>query len=179
MLTMTSRLTPTRKQDDGFTLIELMVVVMIIAVLMAIAIPTFLGSQNKAKDRSAQSSLRNALTAARTIYVDGSDYAKATTGLTGTLEASEPELNFVAAGTASAKPIDVSVSTPLVSPATISTTFYGAALSGSGTCFYIRDDVTVGATSTAGTQYMKGTSATNCTGTFAAGLTTYTATGWA
>ena len=63
-----------RSTDDGFTLIELMVVVLIIAILLAIAIPTFLGAQNKAKDRSAQSSLRNGLTAAKTIYTDSSDY---------------------------------------------------------------------------------------------------------
>jgi type IV pilus assembly protein PilA len=44
----------------GFTLIELMVVVLIIAILLAIAIPTLLGAQSKAKDRAAQSSVRNA-----------------------------------------------------------------------------------------------------------------------
>ena len=56
--------------DDGFTLIELMVVVLIIAILIAIAIPTFLGAQNRARDRAAQSDLRNALTAAKTIATD-------------------------------------------------------------------------------------------------------------
>ncbi len=42
-----------RRGDDekGFTLIELMVVVLIIAILIAIAIPTFLGARNKANDR--------------------------------------------------------------------------------------------------------------------------------
>ncbi len=59
-----------RREDKGFTLIELMVVVLIIAILLAIAIPTFLGAQNKAKDRSAQSSARNALTNAKTIFAD-------------------------------------------------------------------------------------------------------------
>ena len=67
--TLTDRLAPARG-EDGFTLIELMVVVLIIAVLLAIAIPTFLGAQGKAKDRNAQSSGRNALTAANTIYAD-------------------------------------------------------------------------------------------------------------
>jgi type IV pilus assembly protein PilA len=56
--------------EDGFTLIELMVVVLIIAILIAIAIPTFLGVQNRAKDRAAQSDLRNALTAAKTLATD-------------------------------------------------------------------------------------------------------------
>ena len=52
-----------------------MVVVGIIAILLAIAIPTFLASRGKAQDRSAQSSLRNALTAAKSIYTDSQDYA--------------------------------------------------------------------------------------------------------
>ena len=49
------------KRDEGFTLIELMVVVMIIAVLIAIAIPSFLGFRKSAQDRSAQSDIRNVL----------------------------------------------------------------------------------------------------------------------
>ena len=60
-----------RPDDDaGFTLIELMVVVLIIAILLAIAIPTFLGAQDRARDRAAQSDLRNGLTAAKTIATD-------------------------------------------------------------------------------------------------------------
>jgi type IV pilus assembly protein PilA len=65
-----------RMQDDkGFTLIELMVVVLIIAILIAIAIPTFLGLRERAQDRGAQSNLRNALTAAKAFYTDGETYA--------------------------------------------------------------------------------------------------------
>jgi type IV pilus assembly protein PilA len=60
------------KDEQGFTLIELMVVVLIIAILIAIAIPTFLGAQNRARDRGAQSNLRNALTAAKTVATDNS-----------------------------------------------------------------------------------------------------------
>ena len=59
-----------KDEEDGFTLIELMVVVLIIAILIAIAIPTFLGAQDRARDRAAQSNLRNALTAVKTIATD-------------------------------------------------------------------------------------------------------------
>jgi type IV pilus assembly protein PilA len=76
--------------DEGFTLVELMVVVLIIAILMAIAIPTFLGARQKAQDRAAQSNLRNALTAAKVWYVDGETYVA--TGAQ--LNALEPSLSF-------------------------------------------------------------------------------------
>ncbi len=72
-----------RDGEEGFTLIELMVVVLIIAILLAIAIPTFLGARKRAQDRAAQSSLRNALTAAKTIYTDNSSYATAIAGVPG------------------------------------------------------------------------------------------------
>jgi type IV pilus assembly protein PilA len=76
-----------RRRDDeqGFTLIELMVVVLIIAILIAIAIPTFLGARQRAQDRAAQSDLRNGLTAEKTVYTDGQVYSTdtSTTGLKG------------------------------------------------------------------------------------------------
>ncbi len=54
--------------EAGFTLIELMVVLLIIAILLAIAIPTFLGVTNTAGDRAAQSNLTNAITEAKALY---------------------------------------------------------------------------------------------------------------
>jgi type IV pilus assembly protein PilA len=82
-----------RMQDDkGFTLIELMVVVLIIAILIAIAIPTFLGLRERAQDRAAQSDLRNAMTAAKAFYTDDETY---TGFVVATAEATEPSLNWV------------------------------------------------------------------------------------
>ncbi|MGH9168865.1 MAG: prepilin-type N-terminal cleavage/methylation domain-containing protein, partial [Acidimicrobiia bacterium] len=76
------------KDEAGFTLIELMVVVLIIAILIAIAIPTFLGARERAQDRAAQSDLRNALTAAKVYYTDNENYDAAAADLT----AIEPSL---------------------------------------------------------------------------------------
>ena len=60
--------------SEGFTLIELMVVVMIIAVLIAIAIPSFLGFRKSAQDRAAQSELRNVLLSEKAFWLEEGDY---------------------------------------------------------------------------------------------------------
>lgn len=84
-----------RNDDDGFTLIELMVVVLIIAILLAIAIPTFLSAQNSAKDKSAQSDVRNGITAVRTMATDAGGSLD---GITmATLQPNEPNITFAAA----------------------------------------------------------------------------------
>jgi type IV pilus assembly protein PilA len=76
------------EEDQGFTLIELMVVVLIIAILIAIAIPTFLGLRRRAQDRAAQSNLRNALTAAKAFYTDAESYSGFDAGEGETIEPS-------------------------------------------------------------------------------------------
>ena len=67
-----------REPEAGFTLIELMMVVLIIAILIAVLIPTFVGAKQRAQDRAMQSSIRNALTAAKVVYSDHGDYTQAT-----------------------------------------------------------------------------------------------------
>jgi type IV pilus assembly protein PilA len=84
-----------RIQDDkGFTLIELMVVVLIIAILIAIAIPTFLGLRERAQDRATQTELRDGLTAAKAYYTDDETYD----GFLDEAEDIEPSLDWAAAG---------------------------------------------------------------------------------
>ncbi len=63
-------------KEEGFTLIELMVVVLIIAVLVAIAIPSFLGFRNRAQDRSAQADLRNTLLGEKAVWTDSGAFTE-------------------------------------------------------------------------------------------------------
>jgi type IV pilus assembly protein PilA len=79
--------------EEGFTLIELMVVLLIIAILLAIAIPTFLGVTSSASDRAAQSNLTNALTEAKAIFQNTSSYGTNATALTA-FQSSAPEFSW-------------------------------------------------------------------------------------
>jgi type IV pilus assembly protein PilA len=85
--------------EDGFTLIELMVVLLIMAILLAIAIPTFLGVTSGAKVTAAQSNLTNAVISAKTIYSKTGGYSTSTATLVSALKKVDPSLGFTS-GTA-------------------------------------------------------------------------------
>ena len=144
-------ITRQREDEEGFTLIELMVVVLIIAILIAIAIPTFLGARQRAQDRAAESNLRNALTAEKTFFTDASTYASSTdTDSTGSaaLADIEPSLKWVAdSGTLTVG--QVNVADPIKNSVDKDTVCLEAK-SASGTTFAVAD---ISAGTNAGTYY--------------------------
>src|ERR1700722_11654720 len=69
---MMKRISAAGRAEDGFTVIELLVVVLIIGILAAIALPAFLNQKNKAIDASAKELAHSAQIAAESYATDHS-----------------------------------------------------------------------------------------------------------
>lgn len=117
--------------DGGFTLVEILVVMLIVAILLGMAMVMFLSAQHAAQDRAAQSMAREALASAKTLFQVDEDYSEVAAS---TLADSEPGLEFVNGTESSDGPDVASVDAP------DEDTFIIAVYSRTGTCFFIRDE---------------------------------------
>ena len=121
-----------KRDDRGFTLVELMVVVLVIAILIAIAVPTFLGARERSQDRAAQSLLRNGIVAIQVLLNDYDRTVPARAVILAELPGIEPSINWldhVIDAQESATAVSIDDEPGFVTAATASR---------SGACFYVR-----------------------------------------
>jgi len=68
------------REEFGFTLMELLVVVVVLGVLVAVAVPAFLGTTGNAKTAAAKANVRSAIPVAERMSAQNGTYV----GITGT-----------------------------------------------------------------------------------------------
>ena len=133
------------KRDNGFTLAELSVAMLVSGVLSGVAVPSYLGMRNNAYDFEAQSGVNSALQAAQVHYStrgafsDTSATCSGATNLATELQSVEPNFAFVANTVSSTGPRVVSVEAQTTYNENLRDlgcqAFYAAVLSQSGTCW--------------------------------------------
>jgi len=133
-------------RESGFTLTELAVAMLVVGILAAVAVPSFLGPRNSAYDKEAQRSINLAMNAAMLHYQNQGDFSDANTAqcgdssqLAADLQKLDPNVDMVAAATASTNSRTVSVTAKQTWNSNAELlgcqAFFATALSSSGTCW--------------------------------------------
>jgi type IV pilus assembly protein PilA len=149
-------------EDAGFTLIELMVVLLILAILLAIAIPTFLGVTKSANDRATQSNLNTAFVNAKAAFQQSSQTYTGSAALVASLISAEPSLSFITGATALTSGSALSTISVTTSPDGASVALAGIAKS-TGNCWYIVDNTANESTASNPSGYAEPWSSTTAT----------------
>ena len=68
----------TTRRRAGFTLIEMMIVIVVIAILIGVLLPNFRGTQDEASEQRARSEMRTLTTAIESYYIHNSNSLPAT-----------------------------------------------------------------------------------------------------
>jgi type II secretory pathway pseudopilin PulG len=159
------RLRALHEEESGFTIIELMTVIVTIAVLLTMAIPTFLTAKERAMDRLAMADLQVALSAAKAVYTDNVTYTGVTLAM---MQTAEPGIDWAPATTSSASSNSYAVSFRVWNYGEINV----ARMSESGVCFYLRTIDEQGAAPTDTVNVYKGRGVGTCSGNTIASLPT-------
>lgn len=142
-----------RRNDDGMTLVELLIVLLIVGILLAIAIPTLLTAQNGSKEAVAKSQAAQAVKTQKVILLtDGP--ATGDVEKLSKLKAIEPSLDVRLSD-----PTETKVRGAVYVRAATGETLVLAAAYGSDDCFWTR------VTAAGLTQYARGTCADSAVGT--------------
>ena len=128
-----------RTAPTGFTLIEVLIVTVMVGLLAALVIPTFLGQRQKAEGATAQALLRSGASAIESASVDTDGYADITTAQ---LDGMEPSVAWQT--TAGATTADSAISVTGLS----ATGYELATTTASGTVYTYVKDLTSGPTVT-------------------------------
>jgi len=85
------------RKEKGFTLVELMIVIIILAILTGIAVPSYMVLRNRARTAAAQSEMKNIATALEMYWADNEHYPVGTaiTAVESVLEADPIYMNSV------------------------------------------------------------------------------------
>jgi prepilin-type N-terminal cleavage/methylation domain-containing protein len=124
------------KKERGFTIVELLIVIVVIGILAAITIVAYNGVQNRAKTTSAEAAANSATKKAELYNTENSRYPLTTAELTGAASTTSYQLTGVTFGTpsASAAPTVLSMlkcgsGTPTTQSAITATTIVGVRFS--------------------------------------------------